>query len=141
MDASAAGMGGIWLDALQRLPPLLWCQWFPQEVTDALVSWDNPKGELTNLDLEQAGMVCHPDILAQQYDVRERTLCALSDNTLAIARDQKGSTSSDSPAAYLCRIASLHQRVYRYHLRSSHVPGTLNVMADILSWRWELSDS
>ena len=106
-----------------------------------MVSWDNPKGGLTNSDLEQAGMVCHLDILAQQYDVQERTLCALSDNTPAIARDQKGSTSLDSPAAYLCQIASLHQRAYRYRLRSSHVPGTLNVMADILSRRWELSDS
>ena len=86
-------------------------------------------------------MVCHLYILAQQYDVWERTLCTLSDNTLAIACDQKGSTSSDSPAAYVCWIASLHQRAYRYCLRSSHVPGTLNVMADILSWRWELSDS
>ena len=106
-----------------------------------MVSWDNPKGELTNSDLEQAGMVCHPDILAQQYDVWERTLCALSDNTPAIAREQKGSTSSDSPTAYLCRIASLHQRAYQYCLRSSHIPGTLNVMANILSRHWALSNS
>ena len=81
MDASTAGMGGIWLDALKRLPPLLWQQRFPKEVTDAVVSWDNPKGELTNSDLEQAGMVCHPDILAQQYDVWELSLIHISEPT------------------------------------------------------------
>ena len=47
----------------------------------------NPKGELISSDLEQARMVCHLDILVQQYDVPECTLCMVSDNTLAIARD------------------------------------------------------
>jgi hypothetical protein len=134
-------MGGVWIDALQRLPPLLWRKRFPQEVTEAVVSWANPTGTLTNSDLEQAGLVCHPDILAQQHDVRERTICVLSDNTAAISRDNRGSTSTNAASSYLCRLAALHQRAYRYRLRSSHIPGSLNVMADILSRRWELSDS
>lgn len=141
IDASADGMGGVWIDALQKLPPLLWREKFPGEVTKAVVSWTNPTGALTNSDLEQAGLVCHPDILAQQHDLRERTICVLSDNTAAISRDNRGSTSTDAASAYLCRLAALHQRAYRYRLRSSHIPGTLNVMADILSRRWELSDS
>ena len=141
MDASADGMGGIWLDALGKLPPLLWRQSFPAAVTNEVVSWANPAGKLTNSDLEQAGLVCQPDILAQQHDIRERTICVLSDNTPAISRDHRGSTSTDAPSAYLCRLAALHQRAYRYRLRSSHIPGSLNVMADILSRRWDLSDS
>jgi hypothetical protein len=141
MDASAEGMGGIWLDALSKFPPLMWRQRFPSDVSLAVVSWTNPTGQLTNSDLEQAGIVCHPDILAQQHDLRERTICALSDNTPAISRQQRGSTSADAPSAYLCRLAALHQRAYRYRLRSSHIPGSLNVMADILSRRWDLSDS
>ena len=140
IDASAAGMGGVWLDALERLPPLLWRHPFPPDITKEVVSWENPSGKLTNSDLEQAGLVCHPDILTQQYDVRERTICALSDNTPAVSRDHKGSTSSDAPSAYLCRLASLHQRAHRYRLRSAHIPGSLNVMADILSRRWDLSN-
>ena len=141
MDASADGMGGVWFDALDRLPPILWRQQFPPEVTKDVVSWANPGGKLTNSDLEQAGLVCHPDILAQQHDLRERTILALSDNTPALSRDHRGSTSTDAPSAYLCRLAALHQRAYRYRLRSSHIPGTLNVMADILSRRWDLTDS
>ena len=141
VDASADGMGGIWLDALETLPPLLWRQPFPPTVSQSVISWSNPTGSLTNSDLEEAGLICHQDILAQQYDLRERTICSLSDNTPAIARDRKGSTSSDSAAAYLCRVAALHQRAYRYRLRTSHVPGSLNVMADTLSRRWDLTDS
>ena len=141
MDASADGMGGVWLDTQQKRPPLMWRQKFPPEVTKAVVSWANPSGTLTNSDLEQTGLVCHPDILAQQHDLRERTICALSDNTAAVSRESRGSTSTDSPSAYLCRLAALHQRAYRYRLRSAHIPGSLNVMADILSCRWELPDS
>jgi hypothetical protein len=87
IDASAAGMGGVWIDALERLPPLLWRHVLSPTVTQEVVSWNNPSGKLTNSDLEQAGLVCHPDILTQQYDVRERTICALSDNTPAVSRD------------------------------------------------------
>ena len=141
VDASADGMGGIWLDAHEKAPPILWRQPFANNISQSVVSWSNPTGSLTNSDLEQAGLICHQDILAQQHDLRERTVCTLSDNTPAISREQKGSSSSDSAAAYLCRVASLHQRAYRYRLRTSHVPGSLNVMADILSRRWNLTDS
>jgi hypothetical protein len=141
VDASAAGMGRVWLDSTTPSPPLMWRHQFPPEVTEALISWGNPAGKPTYSDREQAALVCHPDVLAQRRDVRERTICVLSDNTAAISRDQRGSTSTDSPSAYLCRLAALHQRAYRYRLRSSHIPGSLNVMADILSRRWDLSDS
>ena len=53
----------------------------------------------------------------------------------------RGSTSVNSPSAYLCRLSSLHQRQYRYRLQPSYLPGPLNTMADDLSRRWDLSDS
>ena len=140
-DASALGMGGIWVDALGLLPPLLWRKSFPPDVSAAVVSWDNPRGTLTNSDLEQAGVVCAPDVLVQAHDVRERTILLSTDNTPALSREQRGSTTGDNPSAYLCRYAALHQRAHRYCLRASFIPGRLNVLADILSRRWELSDS
>lgn len=141
VDASGSGMGGVWIPANPLQSPLLWRSKFSDDIRSALVSFDNPSGTLTNSDFEQAGLVCHPDILAQAYDVREHTVCALSDNTAAVSRDQRGSTSVDAPSSYLCRLAALHQRAFRYRLRSSYLPGPLNVMADTLSRRWELSDS
>ena len=48
----------------------------------------------------------------------------------AISRFRKGAVSSASPAAYLCRMASLHQRENRYCARVSYLPGDLNRMED-----------
>ena len=141
VDAAAPGMGGVWFDCAKRLPPLLWRQRFPPPVESNVVSWENPRGKLTNSDLEQAGVIAHADVLAQHQDLRERTICSLSDNIASVSREARGSTSTDSPSAYLCRLASLHQRFFRYRQRLAHIPGILNVMADILSRRWDLSDS
>jgi hypothetical protein len=141
VDASSTGMGGIWLDPLGKLPPLLWRHPFPSDVTNALVSSSNPQGTLTNSDLEHTGLVCHADIPAQMFDIREATICALTDNTAALSRETRGSTSVAAPSSYLCRLSSLHQRALRYRLQVAYIPGPLNVMADDLSRRWDLSDT
>jgi hypothetical protein len=98
-------------------------------------------GTITNSDLEQLALVCHPDVLTSHHDIREHTICALSDNTAAVSRDRRGSTSVNAPSAYLCRLASIHQRAHRYRLNADYLPGSLNIMADDLSRRWDLSDS
>jgi hypothetical protein len=131
MDASGIGMGGTWLPIDSDSAPLLLRYKFPPEVSSHLVTSKNPSGTLTNSDLEQLALVCHPDILVTEHDTRERTICVLSDNTAAVSRE-RGSTSTDAPAAYLCRIAALRQRKNRYRLTSAYLPGMLNVMADDL---------
>jgi hypothetical protein len=141
VDASGIGMGGTWLPVDSDSAPLLWRYKFPPAVSSRLVTSENPSGTLTNSDLEQLALVCHPDILVTEHDTRERTICVLSDNTAAVSREQRGSTSTDAPAAYLCRIAALHQRENRYRLTSAYLPGMLNVMADDASRRWDLDDS
>jgi hypothetical protein len=102
VDASGTGMGGVWLDPTQRLPPLLWRFAFPAALISRLVSADHKSGSVTNSDFEQAGTVCQTDILALQYDIREATIVTFTDNTAALSREQRGSTSVDAPAAYLC---------------------------------------
>jgi hypothetical protein len=140
VDASGVGMGGVWLHAEQHNRPLLWRQRFPAAIIRRLVSADNPSGNLTNSDFEQMGAVCQQDILAQVYDIREHTVCSFADNTAALSRETRGSTSVDEPSSYLCRLSSLHQRAYRYRLRLAHIPGPANGMADLLSRRWECDD-
>ena len=140
VDACGTGMGGVWFDSAGIQPPRLWRQPFSLATQATLLSADHPSGTITNSDLEQVGVVCHSDILARQVDLRERTICTLSDNTAAVSRERRGSTSVDAPSAYLCRLASLHQRAFRYRLQVAYIPGPLNVMADTLSRRWDLSD-
>jgi hypothetical protein len=121
--------------------PLLWHFPFTQEIQDALIASDNMGGTITNSDLEQLALVCHPNVLTSHHNIRKHTICALSDNTAAVSQDRRGSTSVNAPSAYLCRLASIHQRAHRYRVNADYLPGPLNIMADNLSCRWDLSDS
>jgi hypothetical protein len=141
VDASGLGMGGTWIPTSPATAPMLWRFPFSRDIQAALISSDNPTGTLTNSDLEQLALVCHPDILASCHDIREQTICALSDNTAAVSRERRGSTSVNAPSAYLCRLASIHQRTHRYRFNAEYLPGPLNVMADNLSRHWDLADS
>jgi hypothetical protein len=139
-DACAQGMGGVWLSRTGSAPPLLWRQRFADDIAANVISFDNPAGRVTNSDLELAAYVSALDVLTQHADVRERTVHVLSDNTATVHWAARGSVSTDSVAAYLLRLQALHQRCFRYTATTSHIPGTVNQMADILSRRWDLSD-
>jgi hypothetical protein len=141
VDASGTGMGGVWIPANKHLPPLLWRHAFGISVSNSLVSSHNHAGTITNSDLEQLAVIAHADVLAQTYDIRENTIGSLSDNTAAVSREQRGSTTTSEAAAYLCRLASIHQRSHRYRQKIAYLPGPLNIMADDLSRRWDLSDT
>jgi hypothetical protein len=111
VDALGLGMGGTWISCTDtQAAPLLWCHRFDATISDRLVSMENPTGSLTNSELEQLTLTCHPDILTDNHDVREETICALSDNMAAISHERRRSASSNSPSAYLCHISSIHQR-------------------------------
>jgi len=142
-DASAKGMGGVWFPPDSRAhdtPPLLWRHRFDTSITSTVVSWSNPAGVLTNSDLELVAHVAAHDVLVNSVDMREKTAYALSDNTPTLSWARRGSVSTDSSAAYLLRLHALHQRYHRYCSQHSHIPGSINVMADDLSRLWHLSD-
>jgi hypothetical protein len=138
-DASGRGMGGVWLHP--EFGPLLWRAPFSAALADRLVSSSNPSGDLTNSDLELAAVLTHTDILAQHYDIRERAVAVLSDNVSAVSWSKRKSVTTRDPAAYLLRLASLHQRHYRYQSSHDHIAGTANTMADDCSRLWFLTDA
>ena len=61
-DASGTGAGGIWFPSSTitartgyiNTQPLAWCFQWPQHIVDCLVTDDNPRGTITNSDLEFA---------------------------------------------------------------------------------------
>ena len=106
VDAAKLGMGGILF--APGHPPTLWCATFPPEIQERIISFNNPSGDLTNSDLEQAGALTQADVAASLYDLRELTLLTLNDNSTAISRNQMGAITSDQAAAYLCHLSSLH---------------------------------
>ena len=141
-DASGAGMGGVFffVDAQAQPQAALWRARFPSKVQQRLVSIENPQGDITNSDLELAGSIAQQDVVAQHVDVRERTVHTLSDNTPTVHWQRKGSVTTLGPAAYLLRLQALHQRHHRYVSRYDYIPGVANVLADLCSRSWHLSD-
>jgi hypothetical protein len=81
------------------------------------------------------------DVFVQAVDCRERTLGTGCENTPSVAWRGKGSTTTAGAASYLLREASMHQRRYRYKQRHFYLLGQLNVLADVLSRKFNMSDS
>ena len=129
--------GGIRLGCRR---PLLWRHRFPEDIVQALVSFDNPRGSINNSELELAGHVAHSDVLARERDLLERTIATGTDNTASHGWSTKGASSSAGPSAYLLRLQAMHQRVFRYQQRTFYLPGDANGMADDCSRLWHLSD-
>ena len=138
-DASRSGMGGVYFDHSGH--GQYWRLAFPPDVQAALVTFDNPKGHITNSDLEQAAVIAQLDIMAHSHLVAHATLENMCDNTAAISRSRKGAVSSPGPASYLCQLASDHQRLHRYCHRSQYLPGPVNTMADDCSRMLHLTDA
>lgn len=141
-DAAGPGMGGAaFISTSQGIVPVVWRKPFPAHIQHRLVSWTNPKGDITNSDLELAATVVHHDVIAHASDVREHTLHSMHDNTPAQYWQRKGSTTTAGPAAYLLRLQSLHQRHFRYVPRHDFLAGRLNRMSDDASRLWNLDDA
>jgi Reverse transcriptase (RNA-dependent DNA polymerase). len=147
-DASGAGSGGVWFPASHLLPrgqctrqPVLWRYQWPQEIQQKLVTDTNPKGTISNSDLELAGGILHLDILCQTYDIRERTILSKTDNLAALFWQRKGSTTSATTPPYLLRLLGMHQRLHHYIPRHDYIPGGSNPMADDASRLFHLSNN
>ena len=137
-DASSFGAGGVWFANPELQPragtapsqPLLWRIAWPSDITNSIVSSSNPHGSITNSDLELAGGLLHLDIIANNYDTRERTILSKTDNLATLFWQRKGSTTTTKAPAHLLRLFGLHQRVHRYVPRHDYIPGASNPMAD-----------
>ena len=90
-------------------------------------------GDITNSDLEQAGLLARADVTNTVFDLCDRTLTTLNDNITAISCNKKGAITSDQSTAYLCHLTSLHRHHHWYYHKVSHISGEANEMADTLS--------
>jgi hypothetical protein len=138
-DAAKAGMGGVWFVGDEAL---LWRAPFPPEVQLKLVSTRNPRGTVTNSDLELAATIAQHHILDETgYPLQGESTHTFCDNTPAVAWQTKGSTSTTHVTADLLRHAALHQRDTGHVQRFEHLAGERNVMADDASRLWSKDDT
>ena len=148
-DAAGIGAGGVWFANPELNPrgntpqeaPLVWRLQWPIDIIKSLVTFRNPHGTVNNSDLELAGGLIHLDILAQHYDIRERTVLSKTDNLAALFWQRKGSATTTKAPAHLLRLFGIHQRQHRYVPRHDYIPGLSNPMADDASRFFHLSNS
>jgi hypothetical protein len=108
-DASILGAGGIWFpgphlalsSGFTSTQPLVWRHQWPDFISSWLVTADNSHDSITNSDLELAGGLLHLDALSQCFDVWEWTVLYKGDNLSTTLWERWGSTSTNSPPAYL----------------------------------------
>jgi hypothetical protein len=159
-DASGYGMGGVWYPTptavgrsvrmrtspngrrrrQHRAVPVVWRMRFPANITARLVTRENPKGDITNTDLELVGSVMHQECATQCYDIRERTTLSRTDNTGTMYWQRKGSATTAKVAAEVLRIQAMHQRHHRYIRLHDHLSGPENVDADDASRLQDLTN-
>ena len=148
-DAAGIGAGGVWFANPELAPrgdtplaaPLVWRLQWPADIVKSLVTYRNPQGTVNNSDLELAGGLIHLDILAQNYDIRERTVLSKTDNLAALFWQRKGSATTTKAPAHLLRLLGIHQRQHRYVPRHDYIPGLSNPMADDASRFFHLPNS
>ena len=135
-------MGGVWLPSAQHPlhTPYVWRVPFPSSVQQALVSTNNPSGSITNLDLKLAGTIVQEVTSAAVHDLCHCTIAPLSDNTPAVARGNKASTTTVGPASYLLCSSSLLQHQHRYLSQRFYIPWPAMYLADVVSWHFDLSN-
>ena len=135
-------MGGVhFFPSTNSEISILWRQPFPDWVSTQLLSFKNPKGSITNSDLELAGSIAQNNILAQATDVHEKTTHNSYHSIATVYWQRKGATTTISPATFLLRLQALHQRFFCYVLLRDYIPGRINVMADFLSRCWDLTNA
>ena len=145
-DASGIGAGGVVFPAQNVTPriledgtepdgtqPVLWRVLFPDVIRQHLVSDNNPKGTITNSDLELVGGLLHRECAVQCFNLTERTFHSETDNTPTLFWERKGSTSTASIPPTILRAGALHQRYHRYVARNDFRSGDTNTLADTAS--------
>ena len=134
-DASSFGAGGIILGENKATPLTVFRVQWPQDITDAVVSATNPKGKLTNNDLEMAGLLLL--WLAMEETCEDLQGCHVtlfSDNTPTVSWVQRMAAKHSDVAMQLLRVLALRMQIRRTSpLTPLHIAGIDNEMADIAS--------
>jgi hypothetical protein len=133
--ACAAGAGGVWLSGNINLRPIVWQVQFSASITSQVVSDANPRGKLTNSDLEMAAVLLHYMVLEQAVDLRYIRAGVWSDNTPTVAWTKRMADRSQAPTAGRLQrgLAAFQRAVQAGPLTIGSIAGKDNDMADVAS--------
>ena len=134
LDASGGGAGGVWLPGTKALAPIVWRWEWPQEIRDALITFENPNGTITNSDLEMAAELLGWLVLEANVPLEHEHVGLCSDNSATVAWQMRGASKRSAVANRLLRVLATRMR----HCRASplvtrHLAGKRNHLGDIPS--------
>jgi hypothetical protein len=118
------------------VPPSVWRVEFPPDITSQVLSEKNPDGQLTNSDLEMAGVLLQYLVLEEPVPNLSRRQAVIGcDNSLAVAWMRRMAAQASSPVAHrLLRGLAMRQRTTRAAPPNIfHTAGKLNILADVAS--------
>jgi hypothetical protein len=134
-DACATGAGGVWMSGEAGLRPIVWRVHFDLAISSQVVSDNNPRGKLTNSDLEMAAVLLHYMVLQQQVELRYVRAGVFSDNTPTVAWSKRMADKSQSLTAgrLLRGLAAMQRATSAGPLTVASIAGKKNDMADVAS--------
>ena len=63
----------------------MWCMIFLDDIQQHMVTIENTAGNITNSNLEQAGVLAQANVANNLYDLCDCTLATLNDNITAVS--------------------------------------------------------
>ena len=134
LDASGEGAGGVWPPGNKPLAPVVWRLQWPQGIKDALMTWENPKGTITNSDLEMAADLLGWLVLEGNVLLKHEHVGLCSDNSATVSWQMRGASRRSAVANRLLRLLAVRMRQSRAPpLVTCHLAGKRNHLGDIPS--------
>ena len=121
--------------------PIVWRAHFSPDITAHLISWGNPEGQVTNIDLELVGSLIYHACMVDCFDIHECTTLSRTDNMTVLWWQSKWSATSTFPPAHLLRLQAIQQRFYRYVPRHNFLSGVDNGISDHPYLSQDLTDA
>eukprot|EP00986_Skeletonema_menzelii_P004917 scaffold1721_cov105-Skeletonema_menzelii.AAC.2 len=134
-DASGCGVGGVILGERDAVVPTVFRLEWPQEIRDALVSFDNPEGSITNSDLEFVGLLLTWLVMEQICpDLVNKHVALWSDNQPSVCWLKRMASKNSYIAKCILQIIALRQKIRMTSpLTPQHIKGEQNSITDIPS--------
>jgi hypothetical protein len=135
VNASSHSVGGVIIGELAGLPPTVFRLQWPLEISADIVSATNPKGRITNSDLEMARLLllwlCMEGIAP---DLANKHVVLFSNNSSTVSWVTKMASKKPCIAAQLVRALATRLSVKQScPLTPVHIPGIENALTDIPS--------
>ena len=133
-DASGHGLGGVIIGEHRAVAPIVFRLQWPRDISDSIVSDNNPTGTITNSDLELAGLLMLWLVMEEVCDVQDAHVALFSDNSPTVHWVQRLAAKHSHVAMQLIRALALRlQLAGASPLTPMHIAGVNNSLTDIPS--------